>query len=81
MIIIKNVGTNVTRNSILMIFSIDFYAIYNRQAMQHGEIITQLQLQCDTKPARYMLSSCVRLSVRPSVRPSQAGIVAKILDG
>jgi len=34
----------------------------------------------DAMLARYMLSSCVRLSVRPPVCPLQAGILSKRLD-
>ena len=40
--------------------------------------VTQF-LPRDAMLARYLLSSCVSLSVRPSVRPSQAGIASKRL--
>jgi len=33
----------------------------------------------DAMLARYMLSSCVRLSVRPSVRPSQAAVLSNVI--
>jgi len=34
----------------------------------------------DAMPSYYMLSSCVRLSARPSVRLSHAGIVSKRIN-
>ena len=34
--IVKNVYTNITRDSILTIFCTEFYAIQDRLAIQHG---------------------------------------------
>jgi len=57
--------------------------VVSRHRMLNADLFSPIQyLPRDAMLARYLLSSCVRPSVRPSVCPSQAGrpIVPKRLD-